>query len=309
MRCLVIGGNGFIGSHVVDELVVMGHEVTVLDRFSRPQKYESSPVRKVAGDFLNRGDLAIALRGQDVVYHLLSMSTPVSAEADPLIDVRTNVVGSIEMLQLAADNDIETVYFASSGGAIYGDRGNSVGAVDESVAPQPVSPYAIGKLTIERYLEFFRRTRGLRSVVFRISNPYGPRQDPMRKQGVIPIYLRNLHRGDPIVVYGDGSMERDYVFIEDLARMIVAPLGRSAPHNLYNVGSGVSHSLAEIVDAVQRASGTKARIEYREAPPTFVNRIALSVDRYRRDFGEVTPLASLDEGICRTWAGIVSEVD
>lgn len=302
MKCLVIGGNGFVGSHVVDELVALGHEVTVFDRFSGGAKFTAAGVRQLAGDFMNVGELADALNGQEIVYHLLSMTNPASAEADPLLDVRTNLSGSIELFRLAADAGVQHMYFVSTGGAIYGDHGLDL--ITEDVNALPISPYGIGKLAIEGYLHYFRRMRGLNSTVLRLSNPYGPRQHPLRRQGVIPIFLRNLSVGAPLSVFGDGSMIRDYVYVSDAAKMIVAPLGRTTNHDLYNVGSGVAHSVSEILDAVRNVTGIDPVIEHRPVPPTFVHRVALDVERFRTDFGMPTPLVHLEEGIARTWQEI-----
>ena len=304
-RCLVIGGNGFIGSHVVDELASMGHEVTVFDRLSdnRP-RFKAAGVTTRVGDFLNVGELADALRGQDVVFHLLSTSTPASAEADPLLDVRTNVTGSIELFRLAAGSGVQHVYFASTGGAIYGEHGSDL--VDEDTRPEPVSPYAIGKLTIERYLQYFRRTRGLQSTSLRLSNPYGPRQSPLRKQGVIPIFLRQLWLGEPLTVYGDGSMVRDYIYVADIARMIVAPLGSTPTDAVYNVGSGVGHSINEILDSIARVTGLTPDVRYAAVPPTFVQRIALDVAKFTAEFGSLTHPIDLDAGVRLTWEEMTS---
>ncbi|WOF22358.1 NAD-dependent epimerase/dehydratase family protein [Microbacterium betulae] len=298
-RCLVIGGNGFIGSYVVDELVAAGHEVTVFDRFSGLRRFRADPVREVAGDFLNVGDVEDIVAGQDVIFHLLSMTNPASAEADPLLDIRTNVTASIELFRVAAEASVGHLYFVSTGGAIYGEQPTNV--VDEDATPLPVSPYAIGKLTIERYLDYFRRVHGLQSTILRLSNPYGPRQSPTRRQGVIPIFLRNLASGRPITVFGDGSMERDYIYVEDAAKMLVAPMAGGGRHAVYNVGSGRSHSLNEIIASIRRVTGIEPVIERKPTPPTFVQHIALSTDRYRSDFGEPTRLVDLDEGVRRTW--------
>ncbi|MFL0411278.1 NAD-dependent epimerase/dehydratase family protein [Microbacterium paludicola] len=303
-RCLVIGGNGFVGSYVVDELVATGHEVTVFDRFSGGERrYDATPAREISGDFLNVGQVEQAVAGQDVIFHLLSTTNPASAEADPLLDVRTNVTSSIELFRLAAAARIEHLYFVSTGGAIYGEQAQDV--VDENAMPLPISPYAIGKLSIERYLAYFRRVQGLRSTVLRLSNPYGPRQSPTRKQGVIPIFLRQIALGEPVTVFGDGSMERDYIYVADAARMLVAPLGRQSPHDLYNVGSGRSFSINEIIDSIRRITGIDPAVRFMPAPPTFVQHIALSTERFRAAFGETTDLTDLDEGVRRTWQTMV----
>ncbi|GAA4777020.1 NAD-dependent epimerase/dehydratase family protein [Microbacterium gilvum] len=305
-RVLVIGGNGFVGSYVVDELVRAGHEVTVFDRFSGAQRFAERPHRVIAGDFLNVGDLEAAVSGQEIVYHLLSTTTPASAERDPLLDIRTNVTGSIELFRIAAETSVQHLYFVSTGGAIYGEQDDVI--VDETALPQPISPYAIGKLAIENYLAYFERVHGLRSTVLRLSNPYGPRQSPTRKQGVIPIFLRNVSLGMPLTVYGDGGMERDYIYVEDAARLLTTPqLVGGGEHHVYNVGSGHSHTLDEIIDSIRRVTGVEPRIEHRPAPSTFVEHIALSTDRFDRDFGAVAPLVDLDEGVRRTWLAVKGE--
>ncbi len=144
---LVVGGNGFLGSHVVDELVARGHSVSVFDRFSAGVvRYAAKGVSRIVGDVLNRADLAAAVPGHEFLFHFVSTTTPASAEDDPTLDIRTNVPASIELFRLAADAGVRRVFFASTGGAIYGDQG--VDLMDEDLVPRPISPYAIGKLAI-----------------------------------------------------------------------------------------------------------------------------------------------------------------
>lgn len=305
MRCVVIGGNGFIGSHVVDELIRKGHEVTVFDRFDDDPTYVGTPVREIVGDFLNNGDVKGAVSGQEVVFHLLSTTTPATAEEDPLIDVRTNIPGSIDLFRAAVDAGVGHVYYASSGGAVYGSH--TQGAVSEEAVAAPVSPYAIGKLAIEQYLAYFERKFGLRSTIFRISNPFGPRQHPLRRQGVIPIFLRNLADGRPLTVYGDGSMVRDYIYVTDLAEMLVTPLGRDTSHRVYNIGSGTGHSVNEIIAGIREATGLEPTLVRKDVPSTFVDRITLDVTRFHEEFGAVVEPTALLDGIQATWDEIRSQ--
>ncbi|MCY7304228.1 MAG: NAD-dependent epimerase/dehydratase family protein, partial [Thermoleophilia bacterium] len=234
-RVLVIGGNGFIGSHVVDGLVGAGHDVTVFDRFSTGHRlFDSTSVSQVVGDFLNRHDVAKAVAGHDVVLHFLSATTPMTAHHDPSLDITTNVAPTVELLRVCVAAGVERVIFASTGGAIYGPQGKSEYTEDDHALP--VSPYGIGKLAIERYLAYFSATEGLRSVSLRISNPYGPRQHLNRKQGLIPIALRQIFQGLPVRRFGDGSMVRDYVFVQDLVAMILPFVVEPPRHSLYNLG-------------------------------------------------------------------------
>lgn len=300
--CVVVGGNGFIGSHLVDELVARGHEVSVLDRFSGDGvAYRAAGVRRIVGDFLNRADLAVALRGQERVFHFLSTTTPASAEDDPTLDVRTNVLASVELFQLAVEARVDRVFFGSTGGAIYGDQ--DVDLMHEELAPRPVSPYAIGKLAIEGYLRYFRRKHGLDSVTFRVSNPYGPRQGPNKRQGVIPIFLHELAAGRPLSVFGDGSMERDFIAVSDAVRMMADVADGSPRHDLYNIGSGRGTTISELVDVIAVATSRDIAIEHRPMPSTFVDRVVLDTGRFRAEFGDPA-LIPLADGVRDLWNGI-----
>jgi UDP-glucose 4-epimerase len=301
-RCLIIGANGFLGSHLVDELDRRGHEVTAFDRFSSGEKtFTSSSAVPIAGDFTNKGDVAAALRNQEYVFHFVSTTTPVTAENDPTLDVRTNIASSIDLLSLSVEAGIARFYFASTGGAIYGDQPGVIPT--ENTLPQPVSPYAIGKLAIEGYLRYFHRKYGLESVAFRISNPYGPGQHPSKLQGVIPIFLSNMKRGLPLTQFGDGSMVRDYLYVGDAVRMMADVVEVRSAHHLYNIGSGIGTSVAEVLSAAREATGLDPEVRVAPIPPTFVHRSVLSVERFQSEFGSANPL-TLREGIAQTWAAL-----
>ncbi len=301
-RCLVIGGNGFLGSYLVDELAGRGHDVTVFDRFSSPQaRWESSGVSTIAGDFMQSAALRAAVEGQQHVFHFLSSTTPASADHDPGADMRTNVAQSIELFDAAASAGVQRVYFASTGGAMYGHQADE--RVSELTLPQPVSPYAIGKQAIEGYLRFFAHTHGLDSVAFRISNPYGPRQQSHRSQGVIPIFLHRIAEGLPVQVFGDGSMVRDYIFATDSVRMIADAIERPALQPVYNIGSGVGTSVTELVELAREITGQPVEVEARPKLATAVDTVVLDTARYEGDFGPQRFL-SLREGMQRTWDGI-----
>ncbi|MCI0158198.1 NAD-dependent epimerase/dehydratase family protein [Leifsonia shinshuensis] len=301
---VVIGANGFIGSHLVDGLVDAGHSVRAFDRFSSRRPTFQRPAEVMVGEFLSRADLEAAVAGQDYVFHFLSTTTPATAEGDPTLDIRTNLAQTIELLEASVQAGVRRFYLASTGGAIYGDQGKR--EYSELDATVPVSPYAIGKLAIEQYLRFFRVKHGLESTVFRISNPYGTRQHPSKKQGLIPIALRQILNGEPVVQFGDGSMVRDYLFVEDLVRMIVPLTERATEYDLYNIGSGEGHTVEEVLAALRRVTETDFAIERRPTPPTFVDHVVLDTGRYRTEFGEM-PLTPLDEGIRKTYIELKEE--
>ncbi|GAA4165562.1 NAD-dependent epimerase/dehydratase family protein [Gryllotalpicola daejeonensis] len=304
-KSVVIGANGFIGSHLVDALVGAGHQVRAFDRFSNGTvNYQAGGVEQLVGDFLSRADLEAAVAGCDYVFHFLSTTTPATAEADPTLDLRTNLIQSVELLDAAAHAGIRHLYLASTGGAIYGQQSKDAFAEDD--VTEPVSPYAIGKLAIENYLRYYDAKHGLKSTALRISNPYGTRQHPNKKQGLIPIALRQIALGQPVVQFGDGSMVRDYIYVEDLVQMIVRMIGKGEEHLVYNLGRGIGHSVAEILAVIREVVGRDFEIDRRPSPPTFVDRVVLDINRYTSTFGDVD-FTSLADGVTRTYREIESE--
>lgn len=304
-ECLVIGGNGFIGSHVVDALAARGHGVTAFDRFGRTDPQFTAPgVRIATGDFLNVDDVRRAVSGHDVVVHMLSTTDPATAENDPTLDIRTNILASIELFKACVDAGTGRVVFASTGGAIYGDQEQRV--FDERDQALPVSPYAIGKLAIESYLRYYGRKFGLASTVVRISNPYGPRQNPKKRQGVIPIFLRRLADGLPVTIFGDGSMVRDYVYVTDVAEMVTDVATGRPLHAVYNLGSGRGSSLDEIVATITAVTGREVECRYEDPPATFVDHVTLATGRFEAEFPS-RPTTSLADGIRQTWEDIIRE--
>ena len=305
-KCLVLGANGFIGSHLVDALVNAGHQVRAFDRAGGTTKYKAQGVEAFYGNFLNISDLQSAVNGMDYVFHFISTTTPASAENDPLIDVETNIRMSIELFDICAASNIKRLIFASTGGAIYGDQGNNDPRREVDL-PLPVSPYAIGKLTIENYLRYFKIKRNLDSVVLRISNPYGERQALHAKQGVIPIFIENLFENKPLTILGDGSMVRDYIYVKDVANIITKMFDQPAKYDIYNVGSGIPVTVNEVVSAIKAVHPNDARIEHKEAPATFVHNVTLDVSRLQNEFG-VSAETSLQDGVAATYHYLKQEI-
>lgn len=296
---LIVGGNGFLGSHLVDRLVADGHDVAVFDRYStgRP-RYAATGVRAIAGDISDVDALRAAMRGVQEVHHFVSPSNPVTADADPLVDLRVGVPHSVALLQAAVDAGVRRVVYASSGGTIYGDQ--PIPAYRETDAPAPVSPYGIGKLAVEGYLRYFRRTHGLDTIALRIANPYSERQQGAHGQGLIAIALHAIREGMPLSVYGDGSMVRDYVHADDVVAAIAAMVDRPHEHEVYNLGSGHGVSVTELLALIERVTGTTLRVTRSEVPRSFVERSVLDVSRVIDEYG-IRPVTTLEEGISAIW--------
>jgi UDP-glucose 4-epimerase len=296
-KILVIGGSGFIGSHVVDRLLLHGHSVRVFDR--QPERFRA-PVPEVDYCFANFADrmaLVEALSGMDAVFHLLSTTVPGTADLDPKTDVQDNLVGTINLLDSMQRRGLSRILFLSSGGTVYGIPETL--PIPETHALRPINSYGIVKATIEHYLEMYRRTRGLSPVIVRASNPFGPRQAHSGVQGVISTFLRRILAGQPLEIWGDGSVVRDYLEVGDLAELCIRA-GTSDKEGVYNAGSGSGLSVNEIVEAIRKVTGSEFKVVYKPGRPIDVPRSVLDCSRAKNDFGWECE-TGFDTGLRNTW--------
>ncbi|WP_447001990.1 NAD-dependent epimerase/dehydratase family protein [Saccharothrix isguenensis] len=300
----VIGANGFLGAPLVDALLDRGANVRAFDRYSTgPRHRLPATVKVFQGDLLSRTSLAAAVAGAQDVFHFLSLTNPRVSSRDPMHDVTTNMTAGVELFSLCAANDVERVFFASSGGTVYG---TAEPPHDEPCARNPVSPYGIGKVSLENYLRYFELEHGLKSVSLRISNPYGLGQKPRAKQGIIPIALRAARDGLALEQFGDGSMVRDYIYLPDLIDMVLR-VWECHTQDTYNLGSGVGTPLSAVFDTVRQVTGLPLDITRVPCPPSFVQTSVLNTNRFLAEFDVPEP-TSLEVGIAKTWDQVRSEV-
>jgi UDP-glucose 4-epimerase len=297
-RCLVLGANGFIGSHIVDKLAEAGYLVRGFDRFSKPPQFKQAEnVEVFEGDFFDDMTVRNALKDVAFLFHSFSASTPFTADSDPYTDINSNLLRNIQLFEKSVEAGVEKVIYLSSGGAVYGEVAENR-VVSEEDAPDPVSPYGIAKLASEHYLMYFNRKYGLDYVSFRLSNPYGPRQVTKHNQGVIPLFIEKIRAEEEITVIGDGSSSRDYIYIEDAVTMLVDAFEESSWH-LYNLGSGRQTSVNEIIATLSKLLGKQPKIRYAEEPKTFLKHAEISIERYQSEFGE-RQFLSLENGLAKT---------
>jgi UDP-glucose 4-epimerase len=301
-NCLVLGGDGFIGSYLAEALAEKGHKVRAFDRFKEGMannlKVDNPKIEIRPGNFLNRADLDEALDGMDYVFHMVSTTNPASSANDPMLDIDTNLRVSVELFQLCVEHKVKRLIFPSSGGAVYGqDLSRPIKETDQT---EPVSPYGIGKLAIEGYLRYFKHLHGLDYLALRVSNPYGVRQNIAGSQGVIPIFLNLIQHGQPLKVFGDGSMVRDYIYITDLVDMLVEIFDKPAKHQTYNLGAGSGQTIRELISVMKEVTGLKVEVENAPSRPTDVQQVVLDTSRYLEEFGK-PKLIGIKEGIQRTW--------
>lgn len=282
MKILVIGGCGFIGSHVVDALLAAGHAVRVFDRQAERFRPPLPGVDYRFGDFGDRMAVAEAVAGVDAVFHLVSTTFPGTANLDPKTDVRDNLIGTLQLVETMLGLEIPRLLFLSSGGTVYGIPEQV--PIPEDHPLRPINSYGIVKVAIENYLMMFQRTRGLHPVIVRASNPFGPRQGHTGIQGVVSTFLRQIAEGETIEIWGDGSVVRDYLDVRDLAEACVIA-GTSAIDGIYNAGSGTGTSLIELLDAIRATTGHAVTPRFRPGRAIDVPVSILDCSAAERDFG------------------------
>jgi len=303
-QTLVLGGAGFIGSSVVRELVRRGVRPRVLTRPSRSigaLRSVLADIDLVQGDFMDDVVLQAALVGVDTVYHLITTTFPNMVVESSSYDLLSNLLPTIRMLEIARRAGVRRVVYASSGGTIYGEPQQVPIPEDHPLAPK--SAYGQSKLAIENYLAFYGRTTPLEVSILRLSNPYGPAQNPFGVQGLIAIAMGCALDGRPIGVFGGGRTVRDYIYIDDVVAAML--LAADAPPALANVSSGQGHSVVEILDAVERVTGRRV---VRTALPERHGDVLVNVldnRRARRLFGW-SPQVGLDDGLARTWEALAA---
>jgi UDP-glucose 4-epimerase len=301
LRAVVVGGNGFIGSHLVDRLLATGWEVVVYD--CAPERFRP-PLPGVTYALKDLGDVSALLKvlpGADVVFHLVSTTIPQTSNDAPLFDLRTNLLGTVRFLQACVQADVGRVIFLSSGGTVYGIPTTT--PVDEAQPTHPICSYGIVKLAIEKYLYLFEHLYGLSYGILRPSNPYGPRQNFMGKQGVVTVFLGRIAQGVPVTLWGDGTVVRDFFHVSDLARACLALAGADGPGRVFNVGSGQGLSLNALLDVIADVVRQPFEVQRSSGRPFDVPHLVLDVACAREALGWA-PQVDLATGIADTWAWV-----
>ena len=255
-RCLVLGAGGFLGVNLARALLAEGAEVTGYGR--RPHDRGALPEAMAWHDaeFDDPVRLAVAVMGQDIVFHLLGGSVPAQSNRQPAGDVLGSLLPSVRLIEACGVAGVRRLVFASSGGTVYGPAASH--PIDEQAPTNPITAYGINKLAVEKYLGLFRHMGHLDPVVLRVANPYGPFQHARRAQGVVGTALASALAGTPIEIWGDGKVVRDYLHVGDVARAMIAAAVYRGDRWVFNVGSGEGRSVREVVEDVCALTGTGA---------------------------------------------------
>jgi len=296
VRAVVTGGAGFIGSTLVDALVERGDEVHVVDDLSSGRREQvAAAARLHVLDVREPLADALADARPEVVFHLAAQIDVRRSVADPVADAATNVLGTLQVLELARAHDAQVV-FASTGGAIYGECEHPA---TEAAERRPVSPYGTSKLAAEEYLAMYNRLYGTSHVSMRYGNVYGPRQDPHGEAGVVAIFFGKLTSGETPLIFGDGRQTRDYVYVGDVVAANMAALAYEGPHQAFNIGTQTETDVIDLLAASQRVAGTDVTPEHLPARLGELDRSCLDIALARRELGW-QPAIPLAEGLAET---------
>lgn len=300
MKVTVFGGGGFIGSAICDRLLRDGHALRIFER-PRVDPYRAfaagEDVEWVTGDLLSMHDLGAAIDGSDAVVHLVSTTLPKSSNDDPVYDVQTNLVASLQMLEAMRARDVRRIVFISSGGTVYGTPQRV--PVDERHPTEPQVSYGIVKLAIEKYLLMYQRLHGFRTRILRVANPYGERQRVATAQGAVGVFLHRALRNEPIEVWGDGSVVRDYIYVADVAEAFAKALAYEGDESVFNISSGQGVSLNELLAQLEGLLGRPVERRYLAGRSIDVPANVLDNSLARRELGW-SPQVDLARGLART---------
>ena len=298
MKVLVTGGAGFIGSHLVDRLILEGHDAVVVDNLVTGKRRNINRAATFYKMDVQSWRLERVFRNErpNVVMHLAAQMDVRKSVEDPMFDAQVNVLGTLNVLQQAVKHGVRKVIFSSSGGAIYGEQ--ETYPAPETHVLRPLSPYGLSKLCGEQYLSYFQRVSGLQAVSLRYANVYGPRQDPEGEAGVVAIFIQKMLNNEQAVINGNGRQTRDFVFVDDVVEANLAMMGQET-QGTYNVGTGVETSINDLYRILVQHTGSTCKEMHGPAKKGEQARSVIDCTKLRQEVSW-EPKADLSEGLKKT---------
>ena len=300
---IVTGGAGFIGSNLVEKLLEMGKSVIIIDNLSTGKQENISHLLEKGALFYEHDITDIEmlkrifmLHKPKIVFHLAAQASVSRSVREPDFDARVNIIGSLNLLNLSVEYGVEKFVFSSTGGAIYGD-GVEV-PTPETTCPNPISPYGIAKLSVEKYLEFFGKEKGLRYTSLRYGNVYGPRQDPYGEAGVVAIFTERMLKDEEVVINGDGEYVRDYVYVSDVVEANILAMEKG-DGEVINIGTSRGTTVNELFGMLKEITGYSKDPVYGPPRPGDLRKSVLDISRAREVLGW-EPKVKLEDGLRMT---------
>lgn len=297
LNILVTGGAGFIASHIVDAFIENGHNVTIIDNLTtgreeninQKAKFYKLDIRDDLSKIFEEGKF-------DVVNHHAAQIDVRRSVIDPIYDAGVNIIGTLNLLQNAVKYGVKKFMFASTGGAVYGEQ--DYFPADENHKQQPLSPYGISKLAVEKYLYFYKEVHGLRYTILRYANIYGPRQNPLGEAGVVCIFLDKILAGEQPIINGSGEQTRDYVYVKDVVKANLLNLNEEESE-IYNVGTGIETSVNELFRLINQNFNNSIKEVHGPAKPGEQMRSVITSEKLFKKFGW-KPSTRLEDGLKET---------
>ena len=302
MKIILLGAAGFIGTNLVIELAKNPKNIiTVVDRDNEFFKHiialNLPNLYFIESELTMDIDYEELVFDQDLVYHLVSTTVPTTSNQHIAEELKANVVLSANLFEACVKQNVKKVVFISSGGTVYGKE--SMCPLNEKTPTNPITSYGIQKVSIEKLLYLYNYMYGLDYRIIRLANPYGPYQRPNGVLGAVTTFTYKALKGEEILVYGDGSVVRDFIYIDDAVRGIQKIVEGTDKHHTFNLGCGYGTSIIQVLESIERALNIKLNVRYTEARKVDVPVNYLDIKRFETSYGSLNPI-SLEEGIRRT---------
>ena len=302
MKIILLGAAGFIGINLAIELAKNpNNKITMISRnqshFKTLENMHSSRLNMVESNLTMDSDYDSLVSGQDIVYHLISSTIPTTSNKYIAEEFKGNVVLSANLFEACVHQNVKKVVFLSSGGTVYGKESDC--PLNENAPTNPITSYGVQKITIEKLLYLYNYMHGLDYRVVRLSNPYGPYQRPNGVLGAVSTFTYKALKGEEINVYGDGSVVRDFIYIDDAIRGIQKIVNGDDKYHTFNLGCGYGTSIRQLLATIERVLGIKIQVKYTEARKVDVPVNYLNISRYETAYGSLNPI-SLEDGIKKT---------
>lgn len=298
LKCLLIGGGGFIGSHLIKKLLISGRSITVLDKRTTLDQDKIPSVTYIIGDFSDADLLSKLVPEHEEIIHLAYATQPNTSFDDPLIDLSQNLPPAVQLFDIVSRYGAKLLLI-SSGGTVYGDTDSTL--ISEDHPTRPISPYGVTKLTMEKYAYLYSATKKLQFLCVRPSNPYGAGQIPFAGQGFISTAMAMGLRGEVVTIFGNEGTVRDYLYIDDMVDGMITVLEKGKTNETYNIGSGIGRSNLQVIEEMRpllNSVGVSLHVLHAPERPFDVKVNIL--DSRKLQSLEWTPSITFDNGLNRT---------